>query len=160
AAAYLNMGGMAEEQGRLDDAEAAFRTALRFQPQFPIPHARLATLLRGKLPDDDLAALEQRLADPQLPQGPRARLLFGLAPVLDCRGEHAGAAECLREANAITKELAKGNREYMPAEHERFIGGLIRTFDAEFFARNAGSGLDSRRPIFIFGLPRSGTTLV
>ena len=154
------MGGLAEEQGRMEDAEAAFRTALQLQPLFPVPHARLATLLRGKLPDEDLAALEQRLTDANLPQAPRARLLFGLAHVLDHRGEHARAAECLREANAISKELAKGNREYVPAEHERFIGGLIRLFDSEFFARNAGSGHDSRRPVFVFGLPRSGTTLV
>jgi tetratricopeptide (TPR) repeat protein len=160
AAAQLNIGGLAEEQGRMDDAEAAFRTALQLQPQFPVPHARLATLLRGKLPDEDLGALEQRLTDANLPQPPRARLLFGLAHVLDHRGEHARAAECLREANAISKELAKGSREYLPAEHERFINGLIRVFDAEFLARNAGSGHDSRRPVFVFGLPRSGTTLI
>ena len=160
AGAHLNMGGLAEEQGRMEDAEAAFRTALRLQPKFPVPHARLATLLRGKLPDDDLVALEKRLADAELPQGPRARLLFGLAHVLDARGDHARAAECLREANAVSKEQSKGNRQYIPADHEKFIGGLIRTFDAEFFARLAGAGHDSRRPVFIFGLPRSGTTLV
>lgn len=160
AAAHLNIGGLAEEQGRMEDAEAAFRTAMRIQPQFPIPHARLATLLRGKLTDDDLAALEQRLADPRIAPGPRARLLFGLAHVLDSRGEHARAADCLREANALSKEQARGNREYVPTEHERFIGGLIQAFDAGFFAQVAGSGHESRRPIFIFGLPRSGTTLV
>jgi tetratricopeptide (TPR) repeat protein len=159
-AAYLNIGGLSEEQGRLEDAEAAFRTALKLQPNFPVPHARLATLLRGKLPDEDLAALERRLADPDLPQGPRARLLFGLSHVLDHRGEHARAAECLRQSNAISKELAKGNREYVPAEHERFVDGLMKHFNPEFFARNAGTGHDSRRPVFVFGLPRSGTTLI
>jgi tetratricopeptide (TPR) repeat protein len=160
AAAYLNLGGLAEEQGRLDEAETAFRTALRIQPNFPIPHARLATLLRGKFGDEDLAAMEQRLTDPALPKAPRARVLFGMSHVLDARGEHARAADCLRESNAISKELAKGNREYTPAEHEKFISGLLRVFDAEFFARNAGTGHDSRRPVFVFGLPRSGTTLV
>ncbi len=160
AAAYLNVGGLNEEQGRMDEAEEAFRKALKLQPLFPVPHARLATLLRGKLPDEDLAALESRLADTELPQGPRARLLFGLAHVLDHRGEHSRAAQCLRESNAISKELAKGNREYVPAEHERFVDGLIKHFNPEFFARMAGAGHDSRRPIFVFGVPRSGTTLV
>jgi tetratricopeptide (TPR) repeat protein len=160
ASAYLNMGGLAEEQGRMDDAEAAFRKAIEMQPNFPIPHARLATLLRGKLPDEDLAALERRLSDPNLPQGPRARLLFGLSQVLDHRGEHPRAAECLREANAISKELAKGNREYIPAEHERFVTGLLKSFDVAFLSRVAGTGHDSRRPVFVFGLPRSGTTLI
>ena len=132
--------GSARSRARWTEAEAAFRTALRLQPNFPIPHARLATLLRGKLPDADLAALEQRLADPELAQGPRARLLFGLAHVLDARGDYARAADCLREANALSLELAKGHREYVPAEHERFVDGLLRAFDAEFFARTAGCG--------------------
>ena len=115
AAAQLNIGGLWEEQGRMDKAEEAFRTALRVQPNFAIPHARLATLLRGKLPDEDLAALERRLADHELAQAPRARLLFGLSHVLDARGEFARAGEYLREANAISKSLAKGHREYVPA---------------------------------------------
>ena len=57
-------------------AEIDFREALRLQPSFALPHARLATLLRGKLPQPDEAALEERLADRQLDSGPRARLLF------------------------------------------------------------------------------------
>ena len=50
-----------------------------------MPHARLAMLLRGELPQSDLAALESRLADPELGPGPCARLLFALAHVLDAR---------------------------------------------------------------------------
>ena len=59
-------GDLHEEQGDIEAAEAAFREALRIQPNFALPHARLATLLRGKLPDADFAALEERLADPEL----------------------------------------------------------------------------------------------
>jgi len=128
---------------------------------FALPHGRLATLLRGKLPEADLAALEQRLTDSELAEGPRARLLFGLAHTLDARGEFSRAADCLRQANAIALELARRQkRPYVPAEHERFVGRLITAFGSDFFARSAGSGLTTRRPIFIFGLPRSGTTLI
>ena len=79
AIAQLNLGGLHEELGEMAEAEAAFRTALRLQPAFALPHARIATLLRGKLSDADLAALEQRLADEQLGQGPAraAIVLFG-----------------------------------------------------------------------------------
>jgi tetratricopeptide (TPR) repeat protein len=160
ASAHLNMGGLHEERGELEKSEESFRTALRVQPNFALPHARLATLLRGKLTDQDFAALEQRLTDPQLGQGPRARLLFGLAHVLDARGDYARAAECLREANALSKELAKGRKDYEPAEHDRFVTKLLKVFDPEFFARTAGLGHASRRPVFVFGLPRSGTTLI
>ena len=160
AAAHLNLGGLHEEQGEMVEAEAAFRTALRLQPTFAMPHARLAVLLRKKLPDANRVALEARLADPQLGSGPRARLLFALAHVLDGREDYASAADCLRQANALSLELAKGRREYVPEEHQRFVEGLLRGFGADFFGRTANSGIPTRRPVFVFGLPRSGTTLI
>jgi hypothetical protein len=144
----------------MDQAESSFRAALERQPKFPAPHARLATLLRGKLPDEDLAALEARLEDPDLAAGPRGRLLFGLAHVLDGRGDFSRAAECLARANAITLEHERGRRDYSPAEHERYVDGLIRVFDRGTFARLSDAGLDTQKPVFVFGLPRSGTTLI
>ena len=159
-AAHLNLGSLHEEMGAMAEAEGAFRTALKLQPAFALPHARLATLLRDKLPDEDLAALEARLADTELDQGPRARLLFGLAHALDARGEYARAADCLRQANALTRALARGRKDYDPAEHARFVDALLGAFDAGFLARLADAGLDTRRPVFVFGLPRSGTTLI
>ncbi len=159
ARAQMSLGGLHEELGELADAESAFRMALRLQPGFALPHARLATLLRGKLPKEDLAALEQRLADEQLGQGPRARLLFSLAHALDAHGDYARAADCLRQANALTLELTRGRRDYEPPEHELFVDSILGAFNADFFARLAGAGSDSRRPVFVVGLPRSGTTL-
>ena len=94
--------------GELAGAESGFREALRVQPRFALPHARLGTLLRERLPESDLKALETRLADTDLGLGPRARLLFALAQVRDGRGDFAGAAECLREANAAVLEKAGG----------------------------------------------------
>jgi tetratricopeptide (TPR) repeat protein len=158
--AYLNLGGLQEEIGDLEGAEAAFRTALKLQPSYALPHARLATLLRTKLPTEDLAALEERLTDDTLGEGPRGRLLFALAHALDGLGNHTRAAECLREANALTVESNNKRRDYDPVEHERFIDGLLSGFDRDLFARLATAGSPSRRPVFVFGLPRSGTTLI
>jgi tetratricopeptide (TPR) repeat protein len=161
ASAHMSLGGLDEEMGRLGEAETAYREALKLQPTFALPHARLATLLRGKLPEADLSALEGRLADPQLAEGPRARLLFALGHVLDGRGEFARAAECLQRANALTVELNhKRKREYDPVEHERFVDKLLTVFGPAFFARARDAGLPTRQPVFVFGLPRSGTTLV
>ena len=117
-------------------------------------------MLRSKLPETDLAALEERLKDEKLAENPRARLLFALAHALDGKGEFARAGECLRESNALTLETNRLRKDYTPADHERFVDGLIRSFDTELFARLAGAGSPSRRPVFVFGLPRSGTTLV
>ena len=128
---------------------------LRLQPNFALAHARLATLLRGKLPETDRAALENRLADPKLGDGPRARLLFALAHVLDAVGDFTRAADCLCQANSLTLELARRQKkDYSPAEHERFVDALLGAFDTGFFRRLSGTGLDTRRPVFVFGLPR------
>jgi tetratricopeptide (TPR) repeat protein len=157
AAAQLCLGGLYEEQGQTVEAEQAFRQALCLQPAFALPHAQLATLLRGSLPDADREALEKRLADPLLEDGPRARLLFALAHVMDARGDYARAADCLRQANALALGL---KRKYVPADHDRFVDNMVASFGADFFQRTAGWGIASRRPIFVFGLPRSGTTLI
>jgi hypothetical protein len=53
----------------------------------------------------------------------------------------------------------RGKGEYDPAEHERFVAGLEATCTPEFFVHVGGFGLETERPIFIVGLPRSGTTL-
>ncbi len=164
--AQLNIGGVHEEMGELPEAEAAFRAALKIQPRFVLAHARLATLLRGKLPDADLAALEVRLAE--VKGEPRANLLFGLAQVLDGRGDYARAADCLREANALALENARRRkRDYDPAQHEQFVDNMVKACDKAFFARTMAGRTDlqsvpqsSRRPVFVFGLPRSGTTLI
>ena len=142
------------------EAEASFRQALQLQPDYALPHVRLATILRGKLPDADLAALEKRLADPDLAPRFRCRLLFALGHVLDGRGDYDRAAECLREANQLANAAAKGWRKYDPADHEQFVDRVLQAFTPAFFQRLGGKGLATHRPVFVFGLPRSGTTLI
>ena len=91
----------------------------------------------------------------------RVNLLFGLADVWDARRRYPEAADCAREANELARaQLEKRDRSYQPNEHERLVSGLIESFDPAFFSRLSGAGLETRRPVFIVGLPRSGTTLI
>jgi hypothetical protein len=88
-------------------------------------------------------------------------LHFGLAHALDGRGEYAAAAEHLRRGNAL--ELASRHRRqltYSRADHVQFVDRLLGTFTTDYFEPRKGLGLDTERPVFVFGLPRSGTTLV
>jgi tetratricopeptide (TPR) repeat protein len=158
--AHINWGGIHEEKGEMAEAEAAYRSAARVQPNFGLPYARLGTLLRADLPDADLAALEERLADPDTNPGVRARLLFANGLVLDARGEYPRAALCARRANALNMELARGPRGYTPDLHVQYAESIMRGFTAELFEQLAGAGSDDSRPVFVFGLPRSGTTLI
>lgn len=159
--ALLNQGMLHEELGGMSEAEAAYRQAHSCWPRAPGPLAHLGMLLRGKLPALDRESLQARLADPELMEGPRSGLLFGLAQVLDARGEYAEAAACLAQANALALELRrKEGSAYDPAEHVLFVDRLIEGFTPELFRRLAGAGSDTRQPIFVFGMPRSGTTVV
>ncbi len=157
---YLSLGGLYELLGKMDQAEASFRMALAKQPDSPMAYARLATLLRGQLPAEDLAALEARLDGPDLADGPRGQLLFAYAHVKDAHGDFRLAAECLARANAIALEQAKDRPAYQVDQHVHYVGDLIQAFDRGLFDRLAGAGSESSRPVFVFGLPRSGTTLI
>ena len=103
----VNLGWLYEFKGEMDEAEAAFRRAVGGSPSCLAPHARLASLLRGKLPEADLTALEERLADPLIKDRPRSHLLFGLAHVLDGRGDYVRAAECLTASQCSCHEGRK-----------------------------------------------------
>jgi tetratricopeptide (TPR) repeat protein len=158
--AHINLGAIHEEFGETAAAEAAYRTATRIQPHFALGHARLGNLLRARLPDADLAVMEQRLADPETNPGARARLLFALCMVHDARGEYPRAALCAHQANALNMEQARGPRSYTPDLHIQYVESVVRGFTPELFEQVAGSGSDDARPVFVFGLPRSGTTLI
>jgi tetratricopeptide (TPR) repeat protein len=160
AAALCSLGTVQEELNDFAAAERHLRAALRLDPGLAGAHAQLATLLRGKLPEADLDALRQLVAHPDLSVSKRSALQFGLALVLDARGAYDEAAEHLRQANAarLAEWRAQG-KGYDPADHAQFVDGLMATCTPDFFARVRGFGLQTERPIFIVGLPRSGTTL-
>lgn len=161
AGGYCNLGTLLEELSDFPEAERCLREALRLDPSHSGALAQLATLLRGKLPEADQAAMLHLVADPNLSAPKRTALDYSLALVLDAKGAYDQAAEHLRHANAL--RLAdwrkRGKPEYDPADHERFVNGMMATCTPEFFERMGGFGLETERPIFIVGLPRSGTTL-
>jgi tetratricopeptide (TPR) repeat protein len=157
---HCNMGNLLEELGSFDEALACFREALRCDPQHAGAYSLLATMLRSRLPEEDLTAMQDLLARPHLLPGQRLALHFGLAQVYDARGNYVEAAEHLARGNGLCVELwKKQGKAYDPQVHSQFIDGLIAGFTPEFFARVRGLGLDTEVPVFIVGLPRSGTTL-
>lgn len=159
--AHFHLGGWYEELGELWQAEQAFRESLKCNPEFAMPLARLALLLRGKLPDADLKQLEQRVQDASLDDDSRLHLLYGLGQVLDARNEFERAAEIFQQSSKLKREVfLKSLPEYQVAVHENFVEQMCRKMTAEFFARLSGHGSQTELPVFVCGLPRSGTTLV
>ncbi len=158
--ARCHLGQVLQELGDLAASEQAFRGVLRDYPRHTGALAQLAMLLRGKLPQTDRQLMEQRLAEPELTDAGRSSLLFGLAHICDAEGDYERAAAHLEQANALTSALRNNhNQRYDPAVHAHFVESLIAAFPPVFFERLRGFGLETERPVFIVGLPRSGTTL-
>jgi tetratricopeptide (TPR) repeat protein len=161
ASSHCCLGEIASVLGDRQTAEASFREALRLDPRCPAVYILLATLLRGQLPEADRLMMEQLLQDPKVRPLDRAGLLHGLAQVSDATGDYARAAACLVEAKGIQQaEWTRRRQLYDAADHQQFVDRVLAAYTPEHFARVRGFGLDSQRPVFIFGLPRSGTTLV
>ncbi len=158
--AHSSLGIAFTELGRIDEAIASFREAIRLQPNHAEALCQLASLLRGTLPEADRALLEHRLAESDLNDSDRVKLLFSLAAVCDGKGAYAQAAALLRQANALSLSLPRlKGQGYKLDEHARFVEKLMEAFTPAFFESVRGSGLETGRPVFIVGLPRSGTTL-
>ncbi|MGO9922523.1 MAG: tetratricopeptide repeat-containing sulfotransferase family protein [Isosphaeraceae bacterium] len=159
--ALVNLGKLHEQEGHFEAAETACREALRADPAHVPARCQLAALLRGRLPDLDRNALEELLSRSTLLDSDRIAAHFALAQVHDAQGLYARAAQHSRSANALRLAYWQGgNQSYDPAEHQLFVDRLIAAFTPEFFRRVNGYGLDADRPVFVFGLPRSGTSLI
>lgn len=154
------LAGMLATAGDLEGAANACREALRLEPNHASALIELARVLREKLPASEVEALRGVLQQP-LPPTQRIAAHFAWAAVADARGEFAEAAEHFAQGNALVTEFnrAKG-QDYDPRMWTDYVDRVIRAFDAEYFRRTRGWGSESERPVFIIGLPRSGTTLV
>jgi len=161
AEAHSNLASALEEIGDLPGAEDSFRAALRHDSRCVFAHHKLATLLGGKLPENDLAAQRRLLEEVNLTDAQRLLLHFGVAHVLDARGNYPEAAAYLDRGNALQlSERRKRGQDYSPKEHELLVTRMIAVCTPEFFERVRGFGLESELPVFVMGLPRSGTTLI
>jgi Tfp pilus assembly protein PilF len=159
--ALFNLGMVRAYQGDLAEAARRFLAIIALQPDHVQAHYQLADLSAAALGSNEAEAAFARLAvqaenlerfDPAA----RARLLFAMAKSLEDRGEYDQAFDCMARANA----LHRAGVTYDIAEAERGLEAIARAFDAPLLERLAGAGETSERPVFILGLPRSGTSLV
>lgn len=161
-AAHLRaaLGNLLSTSGDIDGAIDAHRQALSLSKNNITALSGLLTTLKHRaLPQERDQALAL-LDAPWMTEQKRSALHFGLAAYHDGAGEWETAAAHMSHANAHRKnaDLAR-NRTYDPAAYEAYVDRLISTFTPELFAQMKGMGSMSERPVFIVGMPRSGTTL-
>ena len=160
ASALAGLAGIQASAGDVPGANASNRAALAVNPRCVPALSNLAQNLRGQLPADDAQTMEKLLAAQWPRQGARATLHFGLAHYYDGQKDYARAGAHAVSANALHTEFKRERGwKYDPADYERHVGQLIGAFGPDFFRRLKDVGHDSAAPVFIVGMPRSGTTL-
>ena len=146
-------GVICMQMGRFDQAAEIFHETLALDGTVGEAYERLARIKRlGPEAADKLRAL---LEDETLGVSPRAGAGFALYSLLDKAEDYEGAFDALARANALkSREL-----QFDAAEHTRLISQSMKVFDTAFFKARRDQGHPTQAPIFILGMPRSGTTL-
>lgn len=156
AAAHDNLGTVLRELGRLDQAEQAYVTAIRLAPNNSGFIANFSNVHRFYPDDPRLVAIESLREKAELSDLDRLQLDFALGKAYVDLACHRRAFERFSAANA-----AKRTRiDYDENATLALFGNIERLFTPEFIREKSGGGNPSTMPIFILGMPRSGTTLV
>jgi tetratricopeptide (TPR) repeat protein len=150
------LGELRADRGQFSQAEALFARALAVDPAFPFAYFSIAT--HRKMSSEDAAWLRgaQALLAKPLPLRHQISLRYALGKYYDDLGQYQEAFGHYRQANELSKRY--GNR-YEGAKLSRRIDDIIAGFDASGIARLQSGGHASERPVFIVGMPRSGTSL-
>ena len=159
AEAHNNLATILKFRGRLEAAKAAYQRALDLKPDLVAARDSLAEFEGADAHSiDALTALE---ADDSLPAGDAIRVRFALARHHADSGDHARAFQYYRNGNEMrAREVGRYGRGFDRAAVERLADRSMALFTPEFFAARGAEGAPSERPVFIVGMPRSGTTLV
>lgn len=142
--------------GRLDEAIGDYRAALVARPGYGVAWFSLANLKTSHFDDDDLTALYQAQAGEDVAELDRIYLAFALGKAMEDRSDYARSWQHYAQGNALRHRTVR----YRPEAADASVGRIKRAYTAPLFAARTGWGSTDPAPIFIVGLPRSGSTLV
>ena len=155
-AALNNIGLLHRELGNMDEAIEIFREAVAIKPQEVAAYMYLSSLVRHNEFDDIIQAMEDLHAKKDLSDKERMHLSFTLGKVFEDLKEYKKSFGYILEAN----RLKRRSYEYsIQADLDKFAA-IKKIFSPGLFSFHAGGGNQDATPIFILGMPRSGTTLV
>ncbi len=142
--------------GRSTEAIADYHAALAARPDYAVAWFSLANLKTYRFTDEEVTRISAAESQPGVQDMDRIYLCFALGKALEDLGDYAGSWRYYERGNA----LRRASSRYRPASVEACASRLEQVFTAEFFAERVGWGIDDPAPIFILGLPRSGSTLI
>jgi tetratricopeptide (TPR) repeat protein len=151
-----NLAVALREAGRMDAAEDAFRAALALDPNVVAPWYHLARLKRFAAGDPDIAAMEEVLSGLAPGTEGRMQVSYALGKAWEDSGDFERAFAYYEDANRIARSLHPPDLDQVEADHD-----LLRDiFGRDRLRSGPRETSPAVTPIFIVGMPRSGTTLV
>jgi tetratricopeptide (TPR) repeat protein len=153
---YLAIGHARRGLGLIDQAIADYAQAIASRPAYGEAWWSLANLKVHRFTPEQQRALRQALDTPRLEAEERIGLHFAYAKCLEDERRFAESLEHYTQGNALKARLAP----YLPDVIDRIVAQSKELFTPEFFIERSGWGHPDSSPIFIVGLPRSGSTLV
>ena len=153
AEAHHNLGNVLDQLGDRDGAISHYGHAIMINPGYAEAHRNLARMDPAKA---DAGAIERLLASPSLSEEKAVHCCFALGSIYDRAGEFDRAFERFSKGNSLGRKAIT----YDAAKWTRYIDSLIAAYSVDYFHDIAPAGTDSELPVFIVGMPRSGTTLM
>ena len=156
ARGWLSFGHALRAVGRQAESVDAYRRSIALVPSFGEAYWSLANLKTFRFEPSEIAAMRTQLAHSDLAAEDRLHLNFALAKALEDQGDFSESFENYAKANAIRRR-ATGYNPDLVAEN---VARAKALFTRSFMAAHNDVGSDAPDPIFIVGLPRSGSTPV
>ncbi|HEV2561749.1 MAG TPA: sulfotransferase [Rhizomicrobium sp.] len=153
---WMSYGHSLKTLGKQSEAIAAYRRSIALRSSLGESYWSLANLKIFRFSDDDVAAMRAQLERGDLADEERYHFEFAIAKALEDLGDYAQSFEHYRKANALRRATVA----YDASETTEQVRRLKAQFTPEFFSERIGAGCAAPDPIFIVGLPRSGSTLI
>ncbi len=149
---WLNLGHALRAVGRREETIAAYRRCIALSPSVGEPYWSLANLKTAAFTPDEEAAMAALLARTDLTAEDRLHLHYALGKALEDRGVYADSFDHYARGAALRAAA------YDPDQLTRLVARSKALFTRDVLSSPGGS--PSRAPIFVVGLPRSGSTLI
>jgi tetratricopeptide (TPR) repeat protein len=152
--ALLGLGHVLKAVGDYEGSVAAYGACIREAPDFGETYWSLANLKTYRFDDATIAEMEKRIESGNLQSD--VNFLFALGKAYEDRSDYERAWDYYRRGNVKQRtEVA-----YDPVQTEYLNDRIVATYDEEFLSARRNAGNLDGAPIFILGLPRSGSTLL
>ncbi|UAK23376.1 tetratricopeptide repeat-containing sulfotransferase family protein [Sphingomonas nostoxanthinifaciens] len=153
---WMSYGHTLKTLGRRDDSIAAYRRSIALRPALGEAWWSLANLKTVKLEAADIAAMEAALAGDGLSPDDRFHLHFALGKAYEDAADWGASFGHYADGNRLRRQRL----DYDPNETHALVERSRVLFTPDFLAAREGQGASDPAPIFILGMPRSGSTLV